>query len=277
MKTGAKILLMTDFSEVAGYATFFAKEIAKKVKGKVEIMHILTTPVDWVNLEKEKEQYYPQTLQEIASANANLTALVGEFVHLGIEASSSLVYSYGSETVFEHVINSNPDMVIMGSEGRGSKKPFYMGSYAQKMLRNIKIPLLIVKDAPGKPEIKKIAFLSTLEENQKPVLKKLQTFAALIGAQIDLIFVNTPYNFYEDEESDERFEEMKDGDSSIQQFLTNAENPENGVMYYAERNHPDILVLAKSEKSGFTKFFTPSLTENLARSHNFPILSICLE
>ncbi|MCS5490703.1 universal stress protein [Algoriphagus limi] len=277
MKTGAKILLMTDFSEVAGYATFFAKEIAKKVQGTVEVMHILTTPVDWVNLEKEKEQFYPETLQEIATANAKLFALVGEFEHLGILATSSLVYSYGSETVFEHVINSKPDMVIMGSEGRGSRKPFYMGSYAQKMLRNIKIPLLIVKDAPIRPEIKKIAFLTTLEENQKPVLKKLQILSSLLGAQIDLIFVNTPYNFYEDQESDERFEDMKDGDSSIQQFLTNAENPENGVMYYAERNHPDILVLAKSEKSGITKFFTPSLTENLVRAHNFPILSICLE
>ncbi|NVJ86666.1 MAG: universal stress protein [Algoriphagus sp.] len=268
---------MTDFSEVAGYATFFAKQIAGKVKGTVEVMHILNTPVDWVKLDREKEKFYPQTLQEISSANVKLHDLVGEFENLGILASSSLVYSYGSEPIFDHVIKAKPDLVVMGSEGRGSKKPFYMGSYAQKMLRNVKIPILIVKDEPIRPEIKKIAFLSTLEKNQKPVLQQVKSFADLMGAQVNLIFINTPYNFYETSESDRRFEEMTDGDSNIFTFLTNAENPENGMMYYAEHYHPDILVLAKSEKTGITKFFTPSLTENLVRAHDFPILSICLE
>jgi nucleotide-binding universal stress UspA family protein len=277
MKTGSKVLLMTDFSQVAGYAAYYAKQFASKLNASIEVMHIISTPVDWVRLDKDKEKFYPQTLQEIASAKNKLSSLVHEFEQEGLEAFSNLIYSYGSETVFEHVNQASPDFVIMGSEGRGSKKPFFLGSTAQKIFRNIKIPTLIVKEEPARMEIKRIAFLSTLEPSQRPVFQQLKSLANMLGAELDVIFVNTPYDFYEQERSDELFQELCDGDTSIRQILINAENPENGILYYAERNQPDILALAKTDKSGFSKFFNPSLTENLVRVHNFPMLSICAE
>ncbi|WP_091651709.1 universal stress protein [Algoriphagus ornithinivorans] len=277
MKINAKILLMTDFSEVAGFAFEYTRQLATKLQAKVEVMHILSTPVDWVRLDKDKEKFYPETLNAIANAKSNLSSIVHDLEKQGINAFSSLIYSFGSETVFEHVQNAEPDFVIMGSEGRGAKKPFYLGSTAQKVLRNIKTPILIVKEEPAHKEIKKIAFLSTLEKSQKPVFKKLKKLADLLGAQLDLIFINTPYDFHESAEIDEMFNEMLESDNTTQHFLINSRDAENGVIYYAENNQPDILTLAKTEKSGLTKFFNPSLTENLAKTHNFPILSICLE
>lgn len=277
MDSRSKVLLMTDFSEVAGYAAYYTKKIAAKLQAKVEIMHILSTPVDWVHLDKDKERFYPQTLQEIANAKNNLSQLVKDFEKEGIQTTSNLIYSFGSLTVFEHIIHSNPELVIMGSEGRGAKRNFYMGSNAQKILRNVKIPTLIVKDAPGKAEINKIAFLSTLDDNQKPVFERLKKLAKTLDAKLDVVFVNTPYNFYQSDKTEELFRDFIGESSDCGQHLINAEDLENGIMYYSERNQPDIFAVAKTDKSGLAKFFNPSLTENLVRIHDFPILSIYIE
>lgn len=277
MKTGSKILLLTDFSEVASHAASYAQLIASKTGGYVEVMHVLQPPVDWIKLPKENEHYYPETRMEIANAKAKLSDLVHFFEKSGIRATPSLLYNFGPENVFSHVLNSKADLVVMGSRGRGGTRSFMLGSNAMKVLRNVKTPTLVVQKASGKTEFKKIAFLTTLEQDQKGVFAKLQEFAKLLGAEIDLIFINTPYNFFETEEIDRKFANFQEGANLVNKVLINAHNMERGILFYTNKYEPDLIVLAKSDKPGLVKLFSPSLTENMVQEHDFPILSICIE
>lgn len=277
MKKGAKILLLTDFSEVTEYAYLYARQIAAKIKGVVEVLHVLTTPVDWVKLRKESEQYYPETLQKIAIAKSKLSELVNRLEHEGIQAFPTLIYSFGSEDVFAHVNHANPDLVIMGSQGRGVNKNFILGSNAQKVLRQVKIATLIVKEPPTKSEIKKVAFLTTLEENQKSILEQIKDLGELMRFDLELVFVNTPYNFFETEDTDRMIKNFLQASKGSQIKLINAHNLERGILYYSEKEQPDLFVIAKSYKPGIVKLFSPSLTENMVRDYNFPILSISLD
>lgn len=277
MNTGSKILLLTDFSEVADHAASYAKLIATQINGQIEVMHILQTPVNWIKLSKEKEQFYPETKKEIATANAKLSEMVHSLEISGIKAAACLIYSFGPENVFSHVQNSKADLVIMGSRGMGVSRSFMLGSNALKVLRNVKTPILIVQKASGKTAIKKIAFLTTLETDQEPVYARIKDFASLMGAEIDLIFINTPYNFFESEETDRKFARFTDSSVKVNRVLINAHNMERGILFYSENYQPDLLVLAKSDKPGLVKLFSPSLTENLVQEHDFPVLSICVE
>lgn len=277
MKTGSKILLLTDFSEVADHAAFYTKLIASKINGRVEVMHVLQPPVDWIHLPKEHEDYYPETKKEIANAKSKLSELVHSFESFGIIATLTLLYSFGPENLFSHVQNTKADLVIMGSRGMGGSRSFMLGSNALKVLRNVKTPTLVIQKSSGKAEINKIAFMSTLEENQEETYSKIKEFAGLMGAEIDLVFINTPYNFFETEESDKMFNEFKQKAPLVNRVLINAHNTERGILFYSKNYHPDLLVLAKSRKPGLAKLFSSSLTENLVQEHDFPILSICIE
>lgn len=277
MNTGSKILLLTDFSEVAVHAASYAKLIATQIKGQIEVMHILQTPVNWIKLPKDREQFYPETKKEIASANAKLAEIVHSLEISGIKAAACLIYSFGPENVFSHVQNSKADLVIMGSRGMGVSRSFMLGSNALKVLRNVKTPTLIVQKASEKTAIKKIAFLTTLETDQELVYARIKDFASLMGAEIDLIFINTPYNFFENEETDRKFVKFAESSVKVNRVLINANNMERGILFYSENYQPDLLVLAKSDKPGLVKLFSPSLTENLVQEHDFPVLSICVE
>ncbi|MDO8968029.1 MAG: universal stress protein [Algoriphagus sp.] len=271
MKIGAKVLLLTDFSQISGYATDYALEIASKLKAKVEILHILNTPVDWVKLAKEKEQYYPETLRAIASAKSKLNSVVEEFQRAGVSTMSSLVFNFGPENVHDHVQKAGSDLVIMGSSGlQGSKSFRVIGSNAQRVLRNVKVPVLVVKKGNGKPEIKTIAFATTLLENQKKSFLILKEFAALLGAKIKLVFINTPYNFVETEEFEKRLEKFGNPEDVT---LINALDLELGIIFLEKKNRPDVIVTAKTEKFGVTRIIDPSFTENLVRLYDLPVLS----
>ena len=273
MKTELNLLLLTDFSEVSGFAASYALQIAKKTRGKVEIMHILQTPVDWVKLPKEREHLYPEVRDEIAKSKAKLSDMVYEFEQSGISTVSTLLYSFGPENVFAHVKNSKADLVVMGSQGKGASRGFMLGSNAQKVLRNVKNPTLVVKKNPLKPIISKIGFLSTLEQNQMEAFEKIKAIAELLEAELDLVFINTPYNFLETEDLEYKYSSM----GSKNFMAINALNMEKGILYYTKKHHPDLLVLAKSEKPDLVRVFSPSLTENLVREQDLPILSIPIE
>jgi nucleotide-binding universal stress UspA family protein len=272
MKLGAKVLLLTDFSQISGYATGYAMEIASKLNAKVEILHILNTPMDWVKLAKEKEQYYPETLRAIASAKTKLNSAVEEFRKAGVSTTSSLVFNFGPENVHDHVQKAGSDLVIMGSSGlQGSKSFRVIGSNAQRVLRNVKVPVLVVKKGNGKPEIKTIAFATTLLENQKKSFLILKEFAALLGAKINLVFINTPYSFVETEEFEKRLEKFGITEEDV--TLINALDLELGIIFLEKKNRPDLIVTAKTEKFGVTRIIDPSFTENLVRLYDLPVLS----
>lgn len=274
MNSGSKVLLLTDFSEVSYFAASYALQILRGIKGRVEVLHVLQTPVDWIKVSKDREHLFPEIIQEIAHAKAKLADLVAEFEKAGIQAVSSLLFSFGPENVFSHVQNSNADLVVMGSQGKSASRGFMLGSNAQKILRNIKTPTLVVKKSGEKSRIEKIAFLSTLDQGQAEVLSKLKMFSELMESDIELVYVNTPYNFIETKDSDRKFSSVEKEYPSIKHVLINAYSVERGVLMYAEKFRPDLFVIAKSEKPDLVKFFSPSLTEYLVREHDFPILSI---
>src|SRR5690606_20774899 len=105
-----KIVLLTDFSEVSEHATNYAMQIAKKTRAKVQVLHVINTPVDWVKIPLENEKLYPEVKAEIGLANFKLSELTKLFDKEGIEANKSLVYNLGVENISEHIKDKDFDL-----------------------------------------------------------------------------------------------------------------------------------------------------------------------
>ena len=69
------ILVPTNFSENCKKAEELGIEMAKLYNSEIHFFHLINTPVNWVELDKEKEKRYPETVKEIGSAKASLRAL----------------------------------------------------------------------------------------------------------------------------------------------------------------------------------------------------------
>ncbi|WAC01611.1 universal stress protein [Lacinutrix neustonica] len=53
------ILVPTDFSENCTKAAHLGIKMAKTYNAEIHFLHQMTTPVDWVKLDKLKEKRYP--------------------------------------------------------------------------------------------------------------------------------------------------------------------------------------------------------------------------
>jgi nucleotide-binding universal stress UspA family protein len=269
------ILVPTDFSDCAREAEELGFEFAKRANAKIHFLHLLRTPVDWVKLPLEKEDFYPETKEKIGIAKSKLSQLKRDAEKMGLESQTFLVYDKGQEEIDFHIEHHKHDFVIMGSHGaRGFKE--VIGSNTQRVVRNSPVPVFVVKKRPEKFEIKNIVFASTFEEDVQGPFQKVIEFAELMNAKIHLLYVNVPYHFKETDESETNMQSFLNkcskGTCSIN--IYNALDEERGIQKFAKSINADVIALTTHGKSGIMKMISPSITESLVNHTEVLVLSV---
>lgn len=272
------ILVPTDFSDTASRAADIAIAIAEKSGAEIHFLHLQITPVPWVKLDKEKEQRFPETLKEIGRAKSELNKLVKKAENKGLKAEQFLVFDVGREEILKHIPFHHHDFVVMGSHGASGAKELFVGSNAQKVLRDATVPVLIIKEKSKWP-VKNVVFASNFEEDVKEPFKTVVKFADLNESNIHLLYVNVPFSF---EETDRSLEKMHDFHETCPRGGTcttniyNSLNEERGILKFSESVNADLIALTTHGRSGFFNLIGKSITENLANHADIPILSINL-
>jgi len=274
MKTINRILLLTDFSDVADHATAYTKLIAGQVHADVDIMHIINTPVDWSKLPLEKEKLYPEVKAEIGKSRARLSEMVMDFSKNDIEAVESLVFNLGVENIPKHIDSDKYDLIIMGSHGSKGIKPFSIGSNAQSVIRKAELPVLVVKAAPAIKTIKRVVFATTFEEDQRSFYKNMLNYVSDLKSDIDLLYINTPYHFQETKEIEKMHTLFCEAypENRCNKHHVDAYNEERGIKYFMENTDADIFAIAKTDRTKLSGLFSPSLSEAVVNHLDMAVL-----
>ena len=85
------ILVPTNFSENCVKAAQLGIEIAKLYNSEIHFLHLMKTPVDWVKLDKLKENRYPETVKKIGIAKAKMNN-TGVKMVLAIESIKYFIF-----------------------------------------------------------------------------------------------------------------------------------------------------------------------------------------
>lgn len=278
MDTIKKILLLTDFSDVSESATQYALQLAKKSGADVRVLNVVATPVDWVKIPLEKELNYPETKQAIVYVKQQLKAIEDRFGKAGVSCQTSVSYNLGVENIVSHISHDEVDLVVMGSHGASGIKEFTIGSNAQKILRSVKTPVLVIKNPPKKDALESIVFASSFEDQQLPAFKTAAAFANITELEMHLLHINTPYNFSETHAIEKMMTAFCEKQSAVEchKHCYSALNEERGMDQFMSDSDIDLFAIATSGKSGLRQLFNSSLTERLVNHLEIPVLSIHL-
>jgi len=130
-----KILLVpTDFSEGSKAAVNTAISLAQKGNAEIHFLHVLSTPVDWLKLNRSQEKNYPDTIKEIGIAKDNLNKLIKKAKDAGVEAKEILNYNLGVSDLCDYIEQHNYDLVLIGSHGVSDFSEVMLGSNANAFL-----------------------------------------------------------------------------------------------------------------------------------------------
>jgi nucleotide-binding universal stress UspA family protein len=269
-----KILIPTDFSEHAEYALKVAAQIARKNNGEIILLHMLELPHEGSDA-ISKGHDIPELMFFKNAAINKLEEIMDSPYLDGINVSEVIQF----EMAFEGILNisrlNNVDLIVMGSHGASGYKEMFIGSNAEKVVRNAEVPVLIIKKDMGEFNVDKFVFASDFSDETRQPFAKAVEFANKFGATLHLVMINTPNNF----KSTSTAQGIIDGfvrNFQINNYVThiyNETNVEKGILNFANSIDADLIGMSTHGRKGLAHFFNGSISEDLVNHAQRPVVT----
>lgn len=142
-----RVLVPTDFSPCADQALEYALMLAERFSAIVTVLHVWEVPqgIGIESMPFVAMQGTVVTLMDFVRTEAekSLAELVARLEQRGVKVESRLVAGYAPMMIIE--AQSDFDLIVMGTHGRGVVAHFLLGSVAERVVRKAKIPVLTLR------------------------------------------------------------------------------------------------------------------------------------
>src|SRR5688572_28738059 len=142
-----KILVPCDFSKPAINAYRFALNVARQSKGTIHLLHVIELPVlhdTTIMPVLNFEQALFKDLRE--SADRHFTKISDKYDPEGVNVIFKVEFGAVSRMIRDDIGKESIDLVLLGSHGATGARELFVGSNAEKVVRQSPVPVLVVKD-----------------------------------------------------------------------------------------------------------------------------------
>ncbi len=137
------IVIATDGSKNSQRAISHGIEFAKLSGAIVHALYVVNTPSTISeNWTAGKEMIYKIMKNDGQKAVSKIMK-IGEAS--GVEVRGILLEGYPSSEIIDFAENNNIDLIVMGTLGATGLERFLIGSVAEKVVRDSKVPVLVVR------------------------------------------------------------------------------------------------------------------------------------
>ena len=261
-----KILVPCDFSKPAINAFRFALDIAKQSGGTVHFVNVIELPILHDTVIMPVLNFEQELLNDLRENAKKSFAKIIENCKPG-EVVVKPVVEFGSvhRKIQDYIVEHGIDLVVMGSHGASGAREFFIGSNAERIVRNAAVPVLVLKGYFKGP-IKNIIFPNTLDtENQEDLTMKVKALQNFFGGHLHIVWINTPLNFSSDDVTLERLEAFAKR-FMLKNYTLNIVNDtdaEQGILQFAKRVGGDLIAMATHGRRGVSHLIYGSLAEDV--------------
>jgi nucleotide-binding universal stress UspA family protein len=267
-----KIIVPTDFSIQAENALRVAADIIRENNGEIFLLHQLDLPLHLANNASSnlpEAVFFMKLAKEKFDNLLKADYLQGITIHGDVETGAA--FSGIMNTVKRH----NADLIVMGSHGTEGMRNLFIGSNAEKVVRNSEVPVLVVKDRKKKLDVNDFVFATDLDPNATSALKEASAFAKKTKCNLHLLYVNTPSNFLSTREAEAKVAEyLKNVNVRPTDYtIYNDNSVEEGVFNYTKDVKGDIIGMANHGRKGLSHFFNGSVSEDVVNHSSLPVIT----
>jgi nucleotide-binding universal stress UspA family protein len=281
-----RILVPTDFTEQSENALEFAYQIAKKIKGEIELLHVLDVP--------DKDQFGGMDNIQVSGEMSGGGGMDDVFFIKLLEKTRERFDEitsrpeYGDVRIFAKMQTGTPyknisretekgriDMVIMGTSGITNWEEAFVGSVADRVVRHAKCPVFTIQNRVDVNKIKNIAYASDFKFNHKHLVELVMDIGELLSARIHLVIINTPSNFRNDKDNYAVLRSFAEDNKfkNYELHVYNHEEEEDGIICFSENFKMDMIVMATEGKTGFSRLLEGSIAEDVVNYSKIPVLT----
>jgi nucleotide-binding universal stress UspA family protein len=261
------LLVPCDFSKPSINAFKLALDIAEQANGSIHLLHAIELPVihDSVkSLVLPFEHDFKLKVKE--KTLIELSKLIKRHNEANVTVVPDVEFGYPPDVISQFVMSNFVDAIVMGSHGARGYREYFIGSNAEKIVRNASVPVLVVKENHS-DVIKNIVFANNLndDDNQEELSMKVKALQELFKAKLHILFVNTPGNFTCDTITLVRLKEFGEKFSFKNYTLNifNDLNKEAGVTHFTKRIKGDLIAMATQGRKGVSHLVNGSSAEDV--------------
>lgn len=269
-----KILIPTDFSDHAEHALKVAAQIARKNNGEIILLHMLELPNQSSDAVGSGADI-PEIMFFKNAAISKLEDLMDADYLQGLKVSEIVQFELAFDGILKISRKNDIDLIVMGSHGASGFKEMFIGSNAEKVVRNADVPVLIIKKEQGDFRVNNFVFASDFSDEIKAPFRKVVDFANNFGAKVHLVMVNTPNNFKTSAQSEAimaRFTAGMDTEN-LSIHIYNDTNVEKGILNFSSSINADLIGMCTHGRKGLAHFLNGSISEDLVNHATRPVVT----
>ena len=269
------ILVPTDFSDEAEVALKVAAQLARKHDSEIYLLHMLELPLQLIDPVQGNSQNLPEALFFMKLAHQRFRELMSKPFLKGITVYETVEFHKAFDGIMEISKEYNCELIVMGSKGTSGFGEIFVGSNTEKVVRHSDIPVLVIKNEAPEFSIKKFVFATDGEAEESHTLAKAIKFSELLGAQLHLVYVNTPNQFLSSEEAEQKLEDFckPHNYQNLNKVIYNDLNIEEGILNYAKKIDADLIGISTHGRKGLAHFFNGSIGEDVVNHAQRPVVT----
>ncbi|WP_425391132.1 universal stress protein [Ekhidna sp.] len=272
-----KIVVPIDFSEQASHALNFAIAFNEKVKGEIILVNVLEVPVGHLSFTGEvntsgMEAFY--TGEYIKASESKLEEWSKRVIDAGQQVSVHMKFGNAFTSISKMIAEENASWIIMGSKGASGLREVFIGSNAERMIRHAECPVIIIKGETHLKDIKSMAFASDLSAEQDLIAHKAKDIQEMLGLNMHVVKVKTPYNWLEESQVQKRLEQFAERNSLKDYTISTIEADfvDQGAVKFADDVNAGMIVMGTHGKKGIAHLIGGSITEDVVNESKKPIV-----
>lgn len=268
------LLILTDFSEAAFRAAEYACGIAPLLQTeRIILYHAYQTHVGGTEIPimESSRELYLESMKSLGLLHDRVSAMAGSAVKIDMVARET----YITEAIGEYASGENVTAIVMGVSGKSNLEQLLLGSTTSAVLKNSRIPVLVVpQDALAGRPVETIVFATDLEDADR--LSAVQLDEILAGFKAKLYVVNV---FPETEEkyTPEAFEAITDLHRLLEKYdpvfgYISRDDVVEGILSYAAERQASLIMAVPKKHGAFSSLFHKSISKKLAYNSDVPLL-----
>ncbi|SDL30282.1 Nucleotide-binding universal stress protein, UspA family [Catalinimonas alkaloidigena] len=261
-----KILVPTDFTDVAHHALHLAAQLAQQTGAEVELLHVLeTTSTAPYDLPEKVVGATGNTFLDYleASAREQLEKTARAYADVPIR----YLVRQGSpfRAIDQRASEQRVDLIVMGSKGSSGLDELLIGSNAERVVRFAPCPVLVVKGNLSLAAIKKVVYVTDFAPEQAEAVSHFLKFMSLLEAEVHLLYINTPTDWITSRAALKKMEAFRAQHNLNAQFtLYSDATEEEGIHHFVSDIGAQLVAMPTYGRTGITRLIAGgSITENV--------------
>lgn len=274
-----KILVATDFSPASDRALEHAIALTRTYNSQLYIVHVI--PVDLM-MAPELSQASRAKLSASAEESLKKTFHVGRFFKVPYET----ILREGSlwPTLEALIEQNNIDLLVLGTHGGGSLQKLVIGSSAEQIFRQARIPVLTVGPATREPlyevELKNILFATDFGPTAVKQAARAFSLAEQNRSRLTLMHVIRAGSWEEAESGPEA------AIGKLRQLMPSTElhclplfrvpvgRPAEEILRAAKEIHADLIILGAKSRKGLAGHVPHTKAYEIVCGASCPVLTL---